>query len=328
VNIWYKFYLNLIGAMLVIKEQILSRPRSLANYPNQSGKTVVITGGGRGIGEHAVKKMVKLGMRVIMGCRSPDIVKKKFEGFTKDENVTGSVEVFHLDLMSLESVRSFAKQVLALDSPVHVLMNNAGIMFGPRKETEDGYESQLATNYIGHFLLTHLLLPLLKKSGTRESPARVVNVSSCAHYVGSWLDFSDLHLRKIYSPEKAYGNSKAAQIMFTASLTEMLEEHQSPVMSVSLHPGVVHTELYTHVGWVKMFSWVAWLLMKTPQQGGDTLVHAALDGGITKNTLYMENCRAARVSDFTRNKNNQKKLWDWSCNLLDIKNFGKQEILI
>ena len=171
INIWFKIYLNLIGAMYLVKEQILRRPRSLPPYPSQTGKTVLITGGGRGIGEQAVKKLVRMGARVIMGCRSPESVKKKFEEAFKDHAVTGSVEVYHLDLMSLSSVKSFAQTILSLDIPIHVLINNAGIMFGDRKLTEDGFESQLATNYLGHFLLTHQMLPMLERTGKEESPA-------------------------------------------------------------------------------------------------------------------------------------------------------------
>ena len=324
-NLWFKICLNFIGALYVVKEQILSRPRSLPPYSSQRGKTILITGGGRGIGEQAVKKFVSLGARVIMGCRNPDIVKKKFDDIFKDHSVGGSVEVYHLDLMSLASVRTFAQTIISLDCPIHVLINNAGIMFGDRKLTEDGFESQLATNYLGHFLLSHLMLPVLEKSGQLESPARVVNVSSCAHFWGSWMDFSDLQLSKIYSPEKAYGNSKAAQIMFTSHLSTMLQARKAPVLVFSLHPGVVYTDLYTNVAWVKIFTLIARFLMKTAEQGGDTLVHAALDPDLTTSKkVYLENCRPARNSSFTSNVENQAKLWGITCSLLGIKEFTKE----
>merc|ERR1712096_229369 len=109
VNLWFKLYLNIIGAIYIVKEQILRRPRSLPPYSSQAGKTIVITGGGRGIGEQAVKRLVRLGARVIMGCRSPEMVKKKFDDIFKEDSGDGSVEVYHLDLMSLASVRSFAQ---------------------------------------------------------------------------------------------------------------------------------------------------------------------------------------------------------------------------
>ena len=130
----------------------------------------------------------------------------------------------------------------------------SGILFGPRKVTEDGYESQLATNYLGHFLLTSLLLPHLARSGD----ARVANVSSAASYAGSWLDWSDwTSLARHYSPEQAYGNSKAAQILFTRQLTKLLEQTNSNVRSYSIHPGIVYTDLYVNVWWMKPFSLLA-----------------------------------------------------------------------
>eukprot|EP00092_Neocalanus_flemingeri_P028755 GFUD01031219.1.p1 GENE.GFUD01031219.1~~GFUD01031219.1.p1 ORF type:complete len:342 (+),score=105.45 GFUD01031219.1:184-1209(+) len=329
VNLWFKICLNIIGAIYVVKEQILSRPRCLPSYSSQTGKTIVITGGGRGIGLEAVKKLVRLGARVIMGCRSPDLVKKKFDAIIKDYSRGGSVEVYPLDLMSLASVRSFAQTVISLDCPVHVLINNAGIMFGDRKETEDGFESQLATNYLGHFLLSHMLLPVMERTGQTDTPARIVNVSSCAHYWGAWMDFNDMHLRDLYSPEKAYGNSKAAQIMFTSQLDTMLKSGQAPVKVLSLHPGVVYTDLYTNVSWVKIFTLIAKLLMKTAEQGGDTLVHAALDpdlveqGKLDHPKVFLENCRLVRSSSFTSSVENQVRLWLLTCSMLGIKQFGK-----
>ena len=124
-------------------------------------------------------------------------------------------------------------------------------MFGPRKVTVDGYESQLATNYLGHFLLTSLLLPHLANTGD----ARVVNVSSAASYLGSWLDWSDwTSLARYYNPEQAYGNSKAAQILFTRQLTKLLQQRRSNVRCYSIHPGIVFTDLYTHVWYFRPFS--------------------------------------------------------------------------
>jgi len=319
-TIFFKLYLNWIGAVYLVKENVI-RPRRLADYPSQAGRTVVITGGGRGIGEEAVKKFLRLGMRVIIGCRSPDRVQAKFEQEISEGKLPGTAECLHLDLTSLASVRTFAEAVIALNTPIHVLANNAGIMFGPRKVTEDGYESQLATNYLGHFLLTSLLLPHLANTGD----ARVVNVSSCASYMGSWLDWSDwTSLARYYSPEQAYGNSKAAQILSTRQLTDMLEKKNSNVRCYSIHPGIVYTGLYVNVWWMKPFSLVARLVMKTPEQGGDTLVHAVVDPElpVQGGGLHLENHRPSRVSSFCQDKVNQEKLWSNTCALLHIQTFG------
>jgi len=319
-TIFFKLYLNFIGAVYLVKENVI-RPRKLGDYPSQAGRTVVITGGGRGIGEEAVKKFLRQGLRVIVGCRSPDKVKASLDQEISDGQLAGSVECLHLDLSSQASVRKFAQSVISLNTPVHVLANNAGIMFGPRKVTEDGWEGQLATNYLGHFLLTHLLLPQLASSGD----ARVVSVSSCASYMGSWLDWADWSsLARFYSPEQAYGNSKAAQILFTQQLSRLLEQRNSNVRCYTIHPGIVYTGLYVNVWWMKPFSLVARLVMKTPEQGGDTLVHAVLapelpgQGG----GLHLENHRPARISSFCQSKLNQEKLWSNTCALLQIENFG------
>jgi len=312
--LWYKLSLNLMGAWYLIREQVWDRHRHLPPLVEQGGKLVVVTGGGRGIGEKAVRKLVALGCRVIVGVRNPDAVRKVFE------DCGDAVQALPLDLLSMESVQSFAKQVLQLGKPVDVLINNAGIMFGPRKETSEGFEHQLCTNYLGHFLLSHLLLPLLVKAGEGGKPARLVNVSSCAHLLGSWLDVSDLQLRRSYVPEQAYGNSKAAQIMFGEHLAREIEARGANVKIISLHPGVIYTDLYSNVPGIKFVSAIARLIMKTPDQGGDTLVAAALDPALedTKGALYLINSRPAVSSALTRDQGAQAALWEATCRLLDI----------
>jgi len=185
------------------------------NLPQKDGQTLVITGGGRGIGYEAVKKFLSMGYHVILGVRSPNDTLKKF--------TEGSIEAFELDLSSLDSVRNFTQRVLDKNIPIHVLLNNAGIMFGPRKESKDGFELQLATNHLGHFLLTHLLLPKLRETGTSDICAKIINVSSCAHQIGWWINWNDFHSREFYSPQGAYGISKAAQIMSTIHLNKELD---------------------------------------------------------------------------------------------------------
>jgi NAD(P)-dependent dehydrogenase (short-subunit alcohol dehydrogenase family) len=320
-HIFFKLYLNLIGGVLVIKEQILDRHRVPVIPEDQYGRTIVITGGSRGIGLEAVKKYLDLQCSIIIGCRNVEQAKDALSSYN-----SSMVRILPLDLMKMSSVREFARSVQDLNIPIHALVNNAGIMFGARRETEDGFESQLATNYIGHFLLTHLLLPSLEQGGTAEKPSRVVNVSSCAHFCGSWMDLDDLHLTKFYNPEKSYGNSKAAQIMFSQYLDSMLISRKSNVRVISLHPGVVYTDLYTHVGWVQIFTLVARCMMKTASQGGDTLVYAALATELdsAKTTgLYLENSRLTGTSSFSASKDNQAKLWEKTCQILNISNFGE-----
>lgn len=318
--VFFKLYLNFVGAISLLKEQILDRHR-LPNIPGDySGRTIVITGGSKGIGLEAVKKLLKLKCNVIIGCRGVDHAKNQLAGQHE-----GQLTVLFLDLMKLESVRAFADQVKAMKVSLHALVNNAGIMFGDRKETEDGYESQFATNYLGHFLLSHLLLKDLKTGRSADVPARIVNVSSIAHYLGSFMDFEDLNLTKFYSPELSYGNSKAAQVMFSQFLDARLSGEG--VRVIALHPGIVYTNLYTSVWWVQIFTALAKLVMKTASQGGDTIVHAVLAPELDQvemTGLYLENSRPAGTSSFTRSLNYQTTLWNKTCQILNIDTFGAQ----
>lgn len=175
--------------------------------PDANKNIAVITGGARGIGTEVVRGLLKANMTVIMGIRKPELVKKLSETMENGENL----KAFQLDLQSLKSIKEFAQNVLKQYPEIHLLVNNAGIMFGDFKLTEDGIETQLAVNHIGHFYLTHLLLPALKKGGTISKSARVVNVTSCAHYPGK-IYFEDINMKEYYDTTAAYSQAKLAQV--------------------------------------------------------------------------------------------------------------------
>ncbi len=210
---------------------------------------MVITGGGRGIGFEALKKLANLGFHIIVGVRKPQVVIDKLN--RECPHHSDNFQVLSLDLTSLESVKTFARQILDKNVPIHVLINNAGIMFGPRKETQDGFEQQLGTNHLGHFLLTHLLLPKLIQAGRPEEYARVINVSSAAHFGGLWLDWNDFHSNTFYNPQGAYCISKAAQVMTSKYLNEKCSTLDNCYVTFnSVHPGVVKTDLYANARWI------------------------------------------------------------------------------
>lgn len=322
--LWINLYLNVIGFWKSCQEQIWDRHQELPDdLPNGEGQTVVITGGNRGIGWEAVKTLLKLGYHVIIGSRRPAALEPILKDFAENK---GSFTCLQLDLTSTASVRRFAAEVNKHTDKVNVLANNAGIMFGSRRETEDGFEQQMGVNYMSHFLLTHLLLPLLRNGGTREKNARIVNVSSCAHYVGSWIDLDDIHGKKFYCAEGAYGNSKAAQILCTKYLNSILESDESCfVRAFCLHPGVVKTDLYENAKYVKILDkLVCNMMMKTAPQGGDTVVFTAISPEIEgRGGLYLENSRVRTPSAFVRSLENQLKLWRITCDQLGIQEFGK-----
>jgi len=323
VALW--LYMQVIGAIQSLKEQTWDRHRPLKrDVLNQDGrgKTVVMTGGNRGIGWEAMKTMLPLGYHFILGCRDPEALDRDLKKL-KEKNLLGegTYEVFHLNLMSLRSVEEFAHAILAENVDVDILINNAGIMFGPREETEDGFESQFGVNHLSHFLLTHLLLPRLKSAGGKRKglSARIVNVSSVAHNAGCWVDPDDLQCRKFYSPEGAYGNSKAAQIMFTKSLEERFGSDN--VKAVAIHPGVVRTGLYEQAKLKFVVDLFGFLFMKTPDQGGDTIVYAALSPEIEgKGGIYLENSQPGDVASFVNDLHTQ--MWNACNKLLGITVFG------
>ena len=197
-------------------------------------------------------------------------------------------------------------------------------MFGPFGLTEDGLENQMATNYFGHFLLTRLLLPVLKSSAEQsKTKSRIINVASCAHFAGSWLDINDLNSTNYYSSYQTYCNSKAAQIMCTKYLDQKLRTAECDYVNVNcVHPGVVNTGLFQHVGWTRWFSCLPLLLFKTPQQGSDSIVYAATSSDIEgKGGLYIDNARPARSSSFVNNVGYQAELWKKTCDILKISDF-------
>src|SRR5580692_4299319 len=205
-----------------------------ADIPDQAGRTVIVTGASSGIGLETAKALSARGARVILAVRD--------EG--RGRNAAGALpgpgtnEVRLLDLADLESVRAFARDWSA--QPIDLLINNAGVMIPPLSRTKDGFELQFGTNHLGHFALTNLLLP--------HVTGRVVTVSSGAHREGS-IDFDDLNWeRKKYRAWRAYGQSKLANLLFTAELQRRLTEAGSTVKATAAHPGYAATNLQSHSG--------------------------------------------------------------------------------
>ena len=206
---------------------------STADIPDLAGQTVIVTGASSGIGLEAAKVFAAHGARVILAVRDEARGQKAADTLP----APGAKEVRPLDLARLDSVRAFARD---WSGPVNLLINNAGVMIPPRSRTADGFELQFGTNHLGHFALTNLLLP--------QITGRVVTVSSDAHRGGA-IDFDDLNWeRRRYRAWRAYGQSKVANLLFTAALQRRLTEAGSPVLSMAAHPGYAATNLQSHSG--------------------------------------------------------------------------------
>ena len=208
-----------------------------ADIPDQAGRVVVVTGGNSGLGLEAARALAAAGAETVLACR--DTAKAESAATSIRELVpSATVTVEGLDLASLASVREFAERFAAGYDGLDLLVNNAGVMAPPRRETADGFELQFGTNHLGHFALTGLLLERMRD---RDDP-RVVTVSSTAHKLGR-IRFDNLDGRRRYFRWNAYCQSKLANVLFALELDRRLRAGGSTVKSLAAHPGYAATNL-------------------------------------------------------------------------------------
>ena len=208
---------------------------------DQSGTTVVITGGNSGIGLEAGRVLAARGANVVLACRDPERAEAARAAITPGGG--GSVSTIALDLADLDSVRTAADKLGAEHDSIDALVNNAGVMGGDHATTAQGFERQMGTNHLGHFLFTARLWPRL----TAATAARVVNVASIASRGGK-LDASMTRDTIVdptpYRPNKVYSNTKQANLLFTGELHRRLAAARSPMRAIAVHPGVSATNLF------------------------------------------------------------------------------------
>ncbi|XP_036729663.1 retinol dehydrogenase 14 isoform X1 [Balaenoptera musculus] len=283
------------------------------------GKTVLITGANSGLGRATAAELLRLGARVIMGCRDrtraeeaagqlrSEICQAGVPELGPDSGGGGELVVKELDLASLRSVRSFCQEE---EPRLDVLINNAGIFQCPYMKTEDGFEMQFGVNHLGHFLLTNLLLGLLKSS----APSRIVVVSSKLYKYGD-INFEDLNSEQNYNKSFCYSRSKLANILFTRELARRLEGTNVTVNV--LHPGVVRTNLGRHIHiplLVKpLFNLVSWAFFKTPLEGAQTSIYLASSPEVEGvSGKYFGDCKEEELLPKAMDESVAGKLWDVS----------------
>ncbi|XP_051948933.1 retinol dehydrogenase 12-like [Xyrauchen texanus] len=279
------------------------------------GKTAVITGANTGIGRETARDLAIRGARVVMACRDLSRAEKAAAEIRRSTG-NGNIVVRHLDLASLFSVRQFAQEYTATEDRLDILINNAGIMMCPKSLTKDGYETQFAVNHLAHFLLTVLLLDMLKNS----TPSRVVNVSSIVHNGGK-IHFDDLNFNKApYDSLVSYRQSKLANLLFTRELARRVQG--SGVTVYALHPGVIRTELGRYVQTrhpllSALLSFPALLLMKNPKQGAQTSIYCAVAEGLeTYSGCYFSDCKLKEPAPEGKDDLAALRLWEVSAKLV------------
>ena len=234
-------------------------------------KIVIITGANSGIGFETAKALAEQGAQVVMACRDAVRAESALQAL-QQALPQAQVQLMSLDLASFDSIRAFAESFKSQFKQLDVLVNNAGLFPMTEQKTTEGFEMQFGVNHLGHFLLTHLLLPELKASGN----ARVVNVASMMHQLGK-IDFESFKGEKVYRPLTAYGQSKLANVLFTRELAKRYAD--DGVSSFSLHPGGVGTNIAGR-GVLRKTLYRIFGGHMTPKRGAQTSIYLATEPGI------------------------------------------------
>ncbi|KAI8487690.1 retinol dehydrogenase 14-like [Branchiostoma floridae x Branchiostoma belcheri] len=301
------------GVALVLVRRFYFHPGICRSRRVMAGKTVLITGANSGIGKATAMELARRRARVIMACRDVQKGQQAVADIRKHTS-DGDLVVKQLDLGSLASVRQFSEEILREESQLDVLINNAGVFQTPFLTTEDGFELQFGVNHLGHFLLTSLLLDLLKRS----APSRVVVLSSQLYRRGK-IDFHNLNGEIYYDRSAGYANSKLANNLFTHELARRLDGTGVTVNSVS--PGMVWTNLGRHVShplWKKvLFAPLAMFLVGTPWEGAQTVLYAAIAEELEGVTgRYFRQCQESSLDQVATDDGVAKKLWEISEKLV------------
>ncbi|XP_037552322.1 dehydrogenase/reductase SDR family member on chromosome X [Nematolebias whitei] len=313
----FKLYMCGIKVLLY---QMFHRSFTLPVLPKQNGRVAIVTGGTRGMGYETAKHLTSLGMHVIIAGNEREEGSAAVRRIN-EECSEGKAEFVFLDLTSLTSVRQFVQTFRDRRLPLHVLINNAGTMLVSERKTEDGFEFHFCLNYLGHFLLTNLLLEVLKKSGSQSCCTRIINMSSATHYAGV-MDMEDLNKRIVYSSHAAYSQSKLALVLFTYYLQEQLMSGGFPVTVNAVDPGMVDTALYDNL-WslAKMLKKpVAKILFRTPAEGASISIYAAAAAEMEGvGGCYLYNGEKTQSSELSYDSELQVKLWKKSCELVGLQ---------
>ena len=275
-------------------------------------KNILITGATSGIGKSAALKLAEMKANIFFVARNKDKAENLIEEI---KELTGNkAHYFIADLSSLKNIENVATEFKLMDIPLHVLLNNAGLINKKRKETIDGYEEVFAINHLAYFLLTVLLVDKLKEA----NGSRIVNVSSGAHAFVKGFNFDDVNSLKEYKPFKVYGYSKLANILFTKKLATILENKNITVNC--LHPGVVGTSFGQNNGSLQRYLFfLAKPFMRSSEKGAETSIYLCSSQNISDTSgQYFYNCKIAKTTKWAQSKEDADRLWDLSKELTGV----------
>jgi NAD(P)-dependent dehydrogenase (short-subunit alcohol dehydrogenase family) len=276
-------------------------------------KICLITGATAGIGKETARQLAARNIHVVFTARNKqkasdtiNEIKSSVEG--------ASLDYLLCDLSSQKSIRNMADEFRSSYNRLDILINNAGAVYGELQYSEDGIEMQWAVNHLAPFLLTNLLLDMLKAS----APSRIINVSSDSHYRGN-INFDDLYHKQKYRPLQVYAQSKLANVLFTYELTRLLED--SEVTSNALHPGLVDTSIgNTHTKGIMSLAWSIVRLFAIPvEKGAATSVYLATSEEVKNiSGKYFAQCKPKKSSRASYDRETALKLWNISRELTGL----------
>ncbi|XP_059285227.1 short-chain dehydrogenase TIC 32 B, chloroplastic-like isoform X1 [Lycium ferocissimum] len=283
--------------------------------------TAIVTGGASGVGLETARVLAMRNVHVIIAARNMEAANEAKQLILKD-NKTARVDIEKLDLSSIRSVKAFADNFKSLNLPLNILINNAGVMFCPFQLSEDGIEMQFATNHLGHFYLTNLLLDKMKETAkTTGVQGMIVNLSSLAHLFTykEGIQFDKINDKSSYHDKKAYSQSKLANILHANELSRRLQEEGANITVNSVHPGLIMTNLMRHsalmMNIIRAFSSFLW---KSVPQGAATTCYVALHPGLKGVTgKFFNDCNEYEPSKLALDDALTRKLWDFSNNLIN-----------
>jgi NAD(P)-dependent dehydrogenase (short-subunit alcohol dehydrogenase family) len=280
-----------------------------------SRRVSIVTGGNGGIGYETALALAGQGWHVFVASRSVDAGNKAVEEIKK-QHTNAVVEVLQLDLADFKSVRACAAAFLERKLPLHALVNNAGIMAVPFARTVDGHESQFQVNHLSHFLLTQLLWDTLTATGTSTDPARVINVSSHAHF--RWqknIDYDELATQTAenYHGHNEYGRSKLANILYTMALAR---RGAPKVVAFAVHPGMVATQLLVKIGGTYEGT-----PAQTPAKGALTSILCATSPDVLNNNggYYYQSQPYENRTQWSKDANEAEKLFVYSLKVTGLE---------
>lgn len=315
--------------------ETLNKSNKLASYININGKDssqpiAVVTGGSSGIGIPSIEALTLANMKVVLCARNMQAAEDAVASLPK--SLQANVRIQKLDLSDMASVELAAKEIIEKEGKIDVLLNNAGVMAPPKREaTAQNLELQFGTNHVGHHMFTRLLLPSINENG------RIVTVASTAHSFGQ-LNFQNLNYEtdgtkeeRTYSSWGSYGQSKLANILFAKGLSDELKQAGSSIKAVSLHPGVIGTNLWRYSPkWTRPLL-NAFFTDKNVEQGAATNVYCCLvDGDEFEGGEYLMDCNIKEPNQYGKDETGslRKKLWIATEDLIQKNGFTLPENVV